>query len=299
MGTPSNEFLSIPRPLHSQGCGGVDNTIVTKKRVHGVLMAISWGFLFPVGVTIARFMKHLDPLWFKLHRGIQILGFALTIIAFIIILETGSHTEHAHMGIGITVVILTTIQVIVAIFRPHKDAPRRWLFNLFHWWNGRGLLVLALINCFIGLGILRTSDGYKAALGTIWGTIALVYLVSSYLRGRGESLDRASYLAPLLLNSNFVLLLSLFLHHSFWSSSAGWGAAQRLMLRSPRLSRRSATPFTTAAETFTQTLRLTTGKQTSRGHKRLCGLKWACAEGDLAARVMVFPMFRVHLSMFP
>ena len=33
------------------------------KRLHGILMVTSWGFLLPAGAIIAKFFKHRDPLW--------------------------------------------------------------------------------------------------------------------------------------------------------------------------------------------------------------------------------------------
>ena len=41
-------------------------------QVHGIIMTTGFGILIPLGVLVARTMKIFDPLWFHLHRGIQV-----------------------------------------------------------------------------------------------------------------------------------------------------------------------------------------------------------------------------------
>jgi hypothetical protein len=41
---------------------------------HGALMLVSWGLLIPAGAVLARFFKHREPLWFHLHRSVQVVG---------------------------------------------------------------------------------------------------------------------------------------------------------------------------------------------------------------------------------
>ena len=47
----------------------------------GWLMAASWGFLIPIGVTLAIFrsLRGMRPWWFYLHSVIQTLGFLLSL----------------------------------------------------------------------------------------------------------------------------------------------------------------------------------------------------------------------------
>ncbi len=40
--------------------------------LHGLFMGLSWGVLLPMGVIIARYLRHKDPLWFKIHRACQV-----------------------------------------------------------------------------------------------------------------------------------------------------------------------------------------------------------------------------------
>lgn len=36
------------------------------------MAAIGWGVLIPVGIVMARSFKEAAPLWFHLHRGLQV-----------------------------------------------------------------------------------------------------------------------------------------------------------------------------------------------------------------------------------
>ena len=101
-------------------CGSVDDYILKLKRAHGWMMGLAWTFFLPLGVTIARFMKEVKPpLWFQLHRGLQILGSLMTVAGFGLGLKVGTGYFETHRRIGITVFTLVLFQVILAFFRPH------------------------------------------------------------------------------------------------------------------------------------------------------------------------------------
>lgn len=67
----------------------------------------------------------------------------LTVIAFILIfVELGGWTsipatQNPHAVIGLITTLLAFIQPFIAYFRPHPDAPKRYLFNWVHWTVGR------------------------------------------------------------------------------------------------------------------------------------------------------------------
>lgn len=56
-----------------------------------------------------------------------------------------------HRILGYTVLPLAIVQVLVAMIRPHKDAPGRIIFNYFHWYVGRGSVILAIVTVFYGI----------------------------------------------------------------------------------------------------------------------------------------------------
>lgn len=51
------------------GCGSSDFNLVA---LHGIFMFIGWGVLLQAGAFIARYFRHKDPWWFKMHRGLQV-----------------------------------------------------------------------------------------------------------------------------------------------------------------------------------------------------------------------------------
>ena len=55
-------------------------------QAHGSCMLVGWGFLLPMGVTIAKTMRHRNPLWFKVHRACNVLGLVFATVGFIIAL---------------------------------------------------------------------------------------------------------------------------------------------------------------------------------------------------------------------
>lgn len=68
------------------------NNIYTLKLVHGIINAISWGILLPIGAVISRYLRHiqsLGPAWFYAHAGVQLSAFFLGTIGFSIGLRLG------------------------------------------------------------------------------------------------------------------------------------------------------------------------------------------------------------------
>ncbi|KAM0867983.1 hypothetical protein ACQ4PT_041633 [Festuca glaucescens] len=64
--------VDVPAPRDS-----VYSKLLHPKNIHGVLNAVSWGVLLPLGVILARYMRvfpSLDPAWFYLHVASQCSG---------------------------------------------------------------------------------------------------------------------------------------------------------------------------------------------------------------------------------
>lgn len=84
------------------------------KRAHGILNMIGWGILIPIGVIVARYLKHLDSLWFYLHTGIQSLGFILGlsgVVAGVVLDNRIEASVEKHKGLGVTIVVFGFLQV--------------------------------------------------------------------------------------------------------------------------------------------------------------------------------------------
>ncbi|XP_042190926.1 putative ferric-chelate reductase 1 [Callorhinchus milii] len=133
-------------------------------KAHGALMFIGWVTTVNVGVVVARFFKPACPtrtlfgerLWFQVHRILMGTTVLLTCIGCILpFLYRGGWSHHAgaHPYFGCAVLTLIIIQPILAIFRPHPQAPRRYIFDWTHWGMGTAARAIALAAMFLGMDL--------------------------------------------------------------------------------------------------------------------------------------------------
>ena len=88
----------------------------SRLQTHGVLNAVSWGILMPIGAIMARYMKvFADPAWFYLHVACQLSAYIVGVAGWGTGLKLGSDspgiTYHRHRNIGIALFCLATLQV--------------------------------------------------------------------------------------------------------------------------------------------------------------------------------------------
>ncbi len=152
---------------------------------HGTCMLVSWGFLLPLGVISARFLKYRggEPaVWFKHHRPLQITGIIIAICGWIIALSqfdvfsSGGGSSFIHGVLGMTVMTLGVLQPINAYLRPHKEEPissNRLYWEYLHKGSGYVASFLAIITVFTGT--LRPST---KSMQTIFLVLFVCLLVS-------------------------------------------------------------------------------------------------------------------------
>jgi hypothetical protein len=87
-------------------------------QTHGVLNAVSWGVLMPLGAVIARYLKvfkSADPAWFYLHVTCQTSAYIVGVAGWGTGLKLGSDsvgvTYSTHRALGISLFVLGTLQV--------------------------------------------------------------------------------------------------------------------------------------------------------------------------------------------
>ncbi|MED6118583.1 hypothetical protein PIB30_004188 [Stylosanthes scabra] len=102
----------------SQG-GSSGGSLIHRRNIHGVLNALSWGILMPIGAIIARYVKvfpSADPAWFYLHVTCQTSAYIIGVAGWGTGLKLGSDTPgvtyHTHRTLGIILFCLGTIQVM-------------------------------------------------------------------------------------------------------------------------------------------------------------------------------------------
>ncbi|CAH1431962.1 unnamed protein product [Lactuca virosa] len=167
----------------SGGIGGSDSR--TKKRnIHGILNAVSWGILFPVGVIIARYLRTFpsaDPAWFYLHAFCQVSAYAIGVAGWATGLKLGSEskgvTYNTHRSIGIALFSLATVQIFALFLRPNKDHKFRFYWNIYHHGIGYSILVLGILNVFKGLDILSPESKWRSAYITTISTLGALAML--------------------------------------------------------------------------------------------------------------------------
>lgn len=109
---------SLMSPIEFLNPGPILTVTSTGLQVHGVLTAISWGTLMPLGVIIARYLKvfkSANPAWFYLHVTCQCSAYIIGVAGWGTGLKLGSDSTtvqyDAHRNIGITLFVLGTLQV--------------------------------------------------------------------------------------------------------------------------------------------------------------------------------------------
>ncbi|KAM9543948.1 ferric-chelate reductase 1 isoform 11-T16 [Guaruba guarouba] len=123
-------------------------------KAHGTLMFIAWITTVSIGVIVARFFKPVwsysflfgKEMWFQVHRMLMLTTVMLTSISFVLpFIYRGGWSQQAgfHPYLGCTVMALAIFQALMAGFRPSRHAPRRQLFNWFHWCTGTAARILA------------------------------------------------------------------------------------------------------------------------------------------------------------
>lgn len=158
----------------------VPSNIFSTRKTHGVLALLGWGLVLPVGAIIARYLRHMDPLWYYFHVVLQFMGFLIVVAAVAVgrLLYGRLHANvPAHKGIGFFALVLSILQVLAFFVRPHMDSKNRMYWNLYHHWFGRIALLLGAVNIVLGIHYANAGNGWKIGYGFVLGTILLSCIV--------------------------------------------------------------------------------------------------------------------------
>ncbi|MED6211901.1 hypothetical protein PIB30_078008 [Stylosanthes scabra] len=178
------ENLSSKGPLNLDGSqsvvDGVDSR-TKRKNIHGILNVVSWGFLFPLGVVIARYMRIFpcaDPTWFYLHVGCQMSAYVIGVAGWITGLKLGSESKDivysVHRNIGIAIFCFCTIQMFALFLRPNKDHKYRVFWNVYHHSFVYTIIILGIINIFKGFDILNPVEKWKSSYIGVISVLAII-----------------------------------------------------------------------------------------------------------------------------
>ncbi|OVA09267.1 Cytochrome b561 [Macleaya cordata] len=161
--------------LSGQTSGGGDSR-TKRKNVHGVLNAVAWGVMMPLGAILARYLKvfkSADPTWFYLHIATQSSAYIIGVAGWGTGLKLGSESSvqyNPHRNIGIALFTLATLQVFALLLRPKPDHKYRFYWNIYHHLTGYIVIILGIANIFKGFDILEPEKKWKRIyIGVIVG----------------------------------------------------------------------------------------------------------------------------------
>ncbi|XP_009615152.1 cytochrome b561 and DOMON domain-containing protein At5g47530-like [Nicotiana tomentosiformis] len=173
----------------SAGAGGDSASSRQRRRnTHGVLNAISWGVMMPMGAVFARYLKvfkSANPAWFYLHVACQTSAYAVGVAGWGTGLKLGSDSVgikfNTHRNIGITLFCLGTLQVFALLLRPKPDHKYRLYWNIYHHTIGYTVIILSIINVFEGFDALNGQKNWKRAyIGVIIALGAIAVLLEAF-----------------------------------------------------------------------------------------------------------------------
>uniref|UniRef100_A0A0D9XFA8 Cytochrome b561 and DOMON domain-containing protein n=1 Tax=Leersia perrieri TaxID=77586 RepID=A0A0D9XFA8_9ORYZ len=149
---------------------GEGDSVAEKRNIHGILNAVSWGILLPMGAIFARYLKTFrsaDPAWFYLHVTCQLIGYGVGVSGWATGINLGNMsngiTYTLHRNIGIIVFALGTLQIFALFLRPKKENKYRIYWNMYHHSVGYMVIILGITNIFKGMAILGVEQQWKTA----------------------------------------------------------------------------------------------------------------------------------------
>eukprot|EP01104_Vermistella_antarctica_P005146 TRINITY_DN1556_c0_g1_i1.p1 TRINITY_DN1556_c0_g1~~TRINITY_DN1556_c0_g1_i1.p1 ORF type:complete len:300 (+),score=48.99 TRINITY_DN1556_c0_g1_i1:107-901(+) len=175
------ELLHAGHEFHEDGSWVSRDTVMV---LHGLGMILGWCFCITLGTVVSRYLKgHLQGGWFGLHIWIQSAGVLLTVISFGLIfahISSGGGTHFIggpHHVLGTVVVLGSIGQVLLGIVAHlvwYEGKPPG-LWDKLHWWLGRGIYVIALVNVYLGINLLQVEN-YSIS-GVVWISFAFFLFV--------------------------------------------------------------------------------------------------------------------------
>ena len=186
--------------------------------VHGVLMWISWILFSTAGIFTARYLKAALPNhWFPIHKFLMGMGgVVVSLVAFIVIYlyKTPPHFVSNHEKIGITIVVMMIAEAILGwaidqLYEPSRQSvPLR---DQAHWWVGRCILLLAVINVQLGFDLFNEKKldggvgvGYVAGNWIVLGLFFVAALFMEWRRFNGLDVDAHGAHVPIDSTANIV-----------------------------------------------------------------------------------------------
>jgi hypothetical protein len=148
---------------------------------HGVLAAITFLFILPVGVMVARFYRGRPGSAIRYHAYFGVLTLGFTTVIFILgFIAVGPNRAltNPHHGIGVAIYVLMILTTIGGSWV--RKITGHSLRVVIHNWFGRMIALLGIVQVPLGL-TLYGSPKFTFVLYTLWMTfLLLLYFILDY-----------------------------------------------------------------------------------------------------------------------
>lgn len=134
--------------------GGVTRTTDYKILFHASAMLTGYGIFLVIGMYTSRYLKPIfETAWYRIHTGMMmgVVGMAAVGLTMILIYEEGKIETGTHEILGFIIIVITVLQIVLGLCRPHQKHPKRHLFVIVHVIVACALLFLVFIEIFLGL----------------------------------------------------------------------------------------------------------------------------------------------------
>lgn len=153
--------------------------------VHGVCMFLAWAVFAFVGIFTARYLKtRLGHNWYRLHVACAVGGTLLLSGAGLVAVQlsfapgSGFSMNPIHKPIGVVIAfILLPLQIMLGYVSNalwSEDRMHIPWWDTVHWWLGRGMLILAVVEMYLGLELYVA---WRVVIAMYWVWIVLVVSV--------------------------------------------------------------------------------------------------------------------------
>jgi len=140
---------------------------INYRMIHGILMFVAFGFIFPNTMALARFgkdsflprLREKSP-WLWVHSILNIFGCIVAIpglVLAIIAVNTAHWTSIPHAYLGIIAFAFVMFEPIWGFIRPDKESDKRPGWAYVHLWVGRLAILLGFTTMMLGILMIRAS----------------------------------------------------------------------------------------------------------------------------------------------
>ena len=149
---------------------------------HGVLAAITFLFIVPLAVFLARYYTRQPGSAVRYHAYLQILAVGLTTVVFVLgffAVGPPRNLTNPHHGIGVAIYVLILLQAVGG--RLVKKLTGRRSFRIHvHRWSGRMIALLGIVQVPLGLTLYGSPKSLFILFAVWMAFLVFLYFILDY-----------------------------------------------------------------------------------------------------------------------